>query len=136
MIAETLRLILSQSGYAALAAYDPESAMELADTMPPDVLLTDFLLPEMNGVMLGISITERCPGCKVIVFSGMACIADMSREIGSAGRNFVLLEKPAHPEVLLARIDELLRPGVPQGRTSAAKGRLPLAGGLKAASGE
>src|ERR1700679_2638253 len=45
-IADTLAEILSRSGYAALTAYDAEEALESALMTPPEMLITDVVLPD------------------------------------------------------------------------------------------
>jgi DNA-binding response OmpR family regulator len=43
-------------GYAAVACYDAETALELASVIPPEILVSDVLLTGMNGVDLAIAI--------------------------------------------------------------------------------
>jgi len=45
-IADTLAEILSRSGYAAVPVYDAESALDTALLMPPEMLISDVMLPE------------------------------------------------------------------------------------------
>ena len=54
-IAETVAAILSQSGYAAMTAYDGQEAMEIALLTPPELLITDVSLPGMSGIELAIT---------------------------------------------------------------------------------
>jgi DNA-binding response OmpR family regulator len=107
VIADTLSIILKQSGFSALTAYDGESALELAAVVPPQLLLSDVMLgPGINGAELAIAITKTCPDCKVLLFSGHAATRDLLDSVGAAGNNFTLLNKPLHPADLLARIQE------------------------------
>jgi len=108
-IAGTLRTITMQSGFASFAFYDAASAIDLARVVPPDLLLTDFALPGMNGMELAIHLSESCPGCKIILFSGQVSAADVSRMSRPRSPEFVLLEKPVHPDVLLTWINHLLQ---------------------------
>lgn len=110
-IADTLSEILSRSGYAAIAAYDADSAIETALLTPPEMLITDVVLPGMNGIDLAIHIRRIFPDCKIILFSGQASTADLLVAAHRKGHQFVLLSKPVHPTDLLARISESLRPG-------------------------
>ena len=75
VIADTLTEILNRSGYAAIAAYDGESAMETALLKPPVMLITDVVLPGMNGIELAITIKRIFPDCKTLLFSGQASTA-------------------------------------------------------------
>jgi DNA-binding NtrC family response regulator len=77
VIADTLSIILSRSGFSTMTAYDGESALELARAVYPDLLVSDVVMPEMTGVELAIAVTETVPGCKVLLFSGQATTVDL-----------------------------------------------------------
>jgi DNA-binding response OmpR family regulator len=108
-IADTLAEILSRSGYAAVTAYDGESALETALLMPPEMLITDVMLPGMSGIDLAITIRRIFPDCKIILFSGQASTADLLAAANRDGHQFTLLTKPVHPGDLLARIADGLK---------------------------
>jgi DNA-binding response OmpR family regulator len=113
-IADTLAEILSRSGYAATAAYDGDSALEAALLTPPEMLITDVVLPGMSGIDLAITVKRIFPDCKIILFSGQASTADLLAAAHRDGHQFVLLSKPIHPADLLARIAEGLKHRKPQ----------------------
>ena len=107
IIADTLSVILTRSGFAVLTAYDGESALELARTVPPELLLSDVMLgPGIDGTELAIRLVGTQPECKVLLFSGHAATQDLLRKSRSAGHDFTLLSKPLHPADLLNRITE------------------------------
>ncbi len=108
LIADSLAAILRQSGFAAMAAYDGLSALEIARVVPPDLLLSDVAMPGMSGIDLAIAISQATPGCKVILFSGQAATVDLLSTARDAGYDFTTLAKPLHPTELLARISETL----------------------------
>jgi DNA-binding response OmpR family regulator len=108
-IADTLAEILSRSGYAAITAYDGDSALETALLTPPEMLISDVVLPGMSGIDLAISVKRIFPDCKIILFSGQASTADLLAAAGRDGHHFVLLNKPIHPGELLARIAGTLK---------------------------
>ena len=62
-----------------MSAYDGFSAMEIAATFKPDYLLTDIMMPAMNGVELAITLTNMYPAMRILLFSGQAGIADILR---------------------------------------------------------
>lgn len=108
IIADSLAAILGQSGFAAMAAYDGLSALELARVVPPDLLLSDVAMPGMSGIDLAIAVSQATPGCKVILFSGQAATVDLLSTAREAGHDFTTLSKPLHPTELLARISATL----------------------------
>jgi DNA-binding response OmpR family regulator len=108
LIADSLAAILRQNGFAAIAAYDGRSALEIARVDPPDLLLSDVAMPGMSGIDLAIAISQATPGCKVILFSGQATTVDLLSTARDAGHDFTTLAKPLHPTELLARISETL----------------------------
>lgn len=68
IIAETVVEILKQEGYEAVAVATGDSAVELARTWTPDIVLSDVIMPGLNGIEAGIRIREIVPQCKIILF--------------------------------------------------------------------
>lgn len=104
VIADTLAIILSRNGFATFVACDGKSALEMATAIPPDLLVSDVVMPEMTGIELAIAIVEMVKDCKVLLFSGQASMMDLLAEARDAGYNFATLTKPIHPKELLVRI--------------------------------
>lgn len=109
-IADTLTEILSRSGYAAMTAYDGTDALETALLTPPELLITDVVLPGMSGIELAITIKRIFPDCKILLFSGQAATIDLLNNAKNAGHHFTLLNKPIHPRELLSRVQSTLKP--------------------------
>jgi DNA-binding response OmpR family regulator len=101
---------LSRAGYAAMAAYDASDALETALVTPPEMLITDVVLPGMNGIELAIKIRRIFPDCKILLFSGQAATVDLLATAKSSGHHFTLLSKPVHPKDLLMRVSDGLKP--------------------------
>jgi DNA-binding response OmpR family regulator len=101
-IADTLAEILNRTGYAAVPVYDAESALETALVMPPEMLITDVMLPGESGIELAIKIRRIFPDCRILLFSGQAATSDLLISANRAGHSFELLTKPVHPKDLLA----------------------------------
>ncbi len=111
VIADALAAILRSRSFAAMGAYDAESALDLARVIPPELLISDVILPGMNGIDLAIAMKKAVRDCRVLLFSGHAANVDLLASARDAGHDFTILAKPIHPAELLARISELeMRP--------------------------
>ncbi len=108
IIADTLVAILNKSGYAASAAYDGPSALEMAQLVPPNLLLSDVVMPGMSGIDLAISVKKAVPDCRTLLFSGQASTSDVLLDARNSGHDFTILSKPVHPHELLAQASRLL----------------------------
>jgi DNA-binding response OmpR family regulator len=108
VIADTLAIVLSRSGFATFTAYNGSSALELARIVGPQLLISDVVMPGMTGVELAIALGEFVPDCKILLFSGQAATADLLREARELGHDFTTLTKPVHPTDMLNRISECL----------------------------
>jgi CheY-like chemotaxis protein len=97
LLADTTAAILHSAGFRTTTAYDGWEALEKARSFHPDYLLTDVMMPLMNGVELAIAITKMLPNTKIVLFSGQAGISDIVEEGHAQGYEFPLLAKPVHP---------------------------------------
>lgn len=107
VIAETLATILRISGFAATSFTSPLDALNGTQTIVPDLLITDVVMPEMTGIELAIRIKALCADCKVLLFSGQAATADLLSAAKAQGHEFELLRKPVHPKDLINRLRSL-----------------------------
>ncbi len=108
VIADTLSIILSKSGFETHAAYDGPSALALALKIAPQLLISDVVMPGMTGIDLAISLCKALPQCKILLFSGQAATVDLLEEARRSGHDFTTLTKPIHPTDMLKRISECL----------------------------
>jgi len=104
VIADTLAIILTQSGFQATAVYSGEKAVETARKLEPDMLISDVIMTDMNGIDAAIMIRALLPACKILLFSGQAATADLLDRARVQGHEFEILAKPVHPQDLLARL--------------------------------
>lgn len=106
VIADTLAIILNQNGYEASAVYTGTAAVERARTTHPDLVISDVIMSDMNGIEAAIAIRRFLPQCKILLFSGQAATADLLESARVRGHEFEILAKPVHPQDLLDRIRE------------------------------
>ena len=104
VIADTLAMILNQSGFQAQVAYTGEQAVEMAQLFAPDMLISDVIMAGLNGIDAAIKIRELLPKVKILLFSGQAATADLLEKARARGYEFEILAKPVHPGDLLARL--------------------------------
>jgi len=104
VIADTLAMILNQSGFEARSVYSGEGALEMASDFQPDMLISDVIMADLNGIDAAIRIRELLPGIKILLFSGQAATADLLEKARSQGHEFDILAKPVHPQDLLNRL--------------------------------
>jgi CheY-like chemotaxis protein len=104
VIADTLAMILNQSGFEARAVYSGEGALDLAQSFQPDMLISDVIMADLNGIDAAIRIRVLLPSIKILLFSGQAATADLLEKARKEGYEFDILAKPVHPQDLLARL--------------------------------
>ena len=104
VIADTLAMILNQSGFQARAVYSGEKALELAPLFEPDMLISDVIMADLNGIDAAIRIRALLPSIKILLFSGQAATADLLEKAHSQGYDFEILAKPVHPQDLLSKL--------------------------------
>ena len=127
VIASTLAAILKLNGYATTFFTSALDALAAAQSRPPDLLISDVMMPSLSGVDLAIQVKTECPGCKILLFSGRASTQDLLENARRLGHDFKLLQNPIHPSEMLARIEALAMEHScpPQG---VAEARLSIAG--------
>lgn len=106
LIADTLAEILTNAGFEAVAAHDGWEALEVAALFRPDWVLSDVLMPRMNGVELAITVQQNYPRTAVLLFSGQAGISEILDEGKQRGYEFELIAKPVHPIKLIQRLQQ------------------------------
>ena len=104
VIADTLAMILNQSGFEARAVYSGEKAVELASTFKPAMIISDVIMADLNGIDAAIRIRAILPQVKILLFSGQAATADLLEKARAQGYEFEILAKPVHPQDLLTRL--------------------------------
>ena len=107
-ILKLVRGILERLGYSVLLARTPGTALELVDrhTGPLQLLLTDVVMPELNGRELRERVSTRRPGIRTLFMSGYT--ADVISRCGlvEEGTNFI--QKPFSVRALAVKVRDVL----------------------------
>ncbi|WP_263356237.1 response regulator [Acidicapsa ligni] len=127
-VADTRAAILEGWGFNVIKAYDWDTAIDLALSTSPDLLISDGILTGIDGVELGKAIREIAPRCKVLLFSAefssidalstwalasaaQASPASLPPNAEPSSHTSWLL-KPVAPSLLFAHLEKLgLHPG-------------------------
>ena len=103
-----VRTILEDQGYTVLTAPNGAKAIEICEEKADSIkmLLTDVVMPEIGGLDLAKSLTEKKPDLKVVYMTGYAPglteISDQLRD------DITVLRKPFEPEALARVVRETL----------------------------
>ena len=102
------RTMLEQIGYRVLPAASPAAALRLAklESGRIDLLMTDVVMPQMNGRDLGKILAEEIPGLKRLFMSGYTSDVIAPHGVLDAGVHFIA--KPFTPAELAAKIRAVL----------------------------
>lgn len=106
LIADTTAEILNGSGFEAVPLYNGNHAVEHVRQTCPDVVITDVMMPGINGIELAKEIKGECPQTRVVLISGQAATTDLLANARRQGFAFEILAKPLKPEILLHKLRE------------------------------
>jgi signal transduction histidine kinase/CheY-like chemotaxis protein len=111
---QIVRAMLEANGYSVIPAATPRTALELSAAYDReiDLLLTDVVMPEMNGRELQKRLLALRPGMKALFMSGYATEVVAHRGIAEEGVPFI--PKPFTPQGLMAKVEEVLGASVPE----------------------
>jgi DNA-binding response OmpR family regulator len=108
-IREMLDLMLSKAGYQVECVGNGEEAVKKFQNMCYDLLITDVVMPEKDGVAAMLELRELCPNVKIIAMSGGGVIPpetylEVAAKLG-ATKTFT---KPLNTRELLSAVVELI----------------------------
>ncbi len=100
--------ILKRQGYVVLSASLPSKAIEIAQEHEGniDLLITDIIMPEMNGQELANKIAHIRPVTKILLMSGYT--GDVISKQALLNSNMQFMEKPFLPRNLKEKVQEML----------------------------
>ncbi len=106
--AEKLRYLLEEDGYSVLVASNGRQALAEAHRRKPTLIVSDVVMPEMDGYTLcrEIKRTEELKNIPVVLLTSLSDIRDIMKGLECGADNFI--RKPYDNEYLLSRISYLL----------------------------
>lgn len=107
MVRNMTQELLENSGYQVILAESPSIALQLAadNNHRIDLLVSDVIMPEMNGYDMYNRLTELRPGLPVLFISGY--MRDIILKNDSSEEEFDFLQKPFTAEQLIERVNRL-----------------------------
>jgi DNA-binding response OmpR family regulator len=107
-IAHTLKSILLKSGYEVITATDGEEALKLIRTNKPDLIITDLVMPVMDGWYFKMKVREdkRFKTTPIIIISGL--LVKEAGQLEHEAATFYI-PKPLNTSMLMEKIKDLLK---------------------------
>jgi DNA-binding response OmpR family regulator len=108
-VRQTLTAILEDNGYEVMSAEDGRRGVAVFRSERPDLVITDIIMPEQEGIQTIIEMRKNAPDAKIIAISGGGRTANIdylkiARALGATDA----LAKPFDPDVLLSAVAECL----------------------------
>ena len=95
---------LQRSGYDVTTAATGREALDFVESGTYDLLLTDIVMPEMDGIELAQKAQALTPAPKVMFITGFAAVALQANDAVPDAR---LLSKPFHLKDLVSQVDAM-----------------------------
>ncbi|ABQ27104.1 hybrid sensor histidine kinase/response regulator [Geotalea uraniireducens] len=107
VILDLTSIILKNRGYTVFTAVDAPSGFEIIDASQPELVLLDYMMPDMDGLTALKEIRRRFPDTYVIMFTGKGS-EEIAVELMKAGASDYIL-KPFNNQDLADRIENVLK---------------------------
>jgi two-component system cell cycle response regulator CpdR len=106
-VAEFVRRALVHHGHDVTVVEDGLAALHALHTSPPfDLLLTDIVMPGMDGIALALKVARDYPGLRVLLMSGYAAERQRAHNLDVLIQR--VISKPFTLQVLVRVVDEVL----------------------------
>ena len=99
-----LKRALEQAGYSVMAVGSGVDAIPLLETEIYDLLLSDIVMPEMDGIELAQRCNDLSPSTKVMFITGFAAV---SLRATREAPNAKMLSKPFHLKDLVMEVERM-----------------------------
>jgi DNA-binding NtrC family response regulator len=100
---DSIKVLLSNIGYEVDTAEDGKMGIEKLKVDKFDLVITDLMMPELDGFAVMKHIKENCPGTLVIVITGYASVESAVRAIRSGAYDYIL--KPFDFEIIKISVE-------------------------------
>ncbi|MBI5162985.1 MAG: response regulator [Magnetospirillum sp.] len=113
LMRDSLVDVLGAAGHEVTTADDGAQAVEIvAEGAAFDVIVTDIIMPEMDGIQAILEIQTMVPEARIIAISGGSARLEKAQGLETAKRlgAVAVLEKPFEVDVFLAAVDLALTP--------------------------
>ena len=106
-IADSVRGILTMHGYESVSMYSALEALDSIAEFNPHLVISDVVMPNMNGIELMGALRAKHPEISVILISGNAATEQLLAEAGETVGPVKILAKPFAPRELLRLIQTI-----------------------------
>jgi CheY-like chemotaxis protein len=112
LLRDTLREAFEGAGFELTEAANGKEGIRSFETAPADIIVTDILMPEKDGLETIIDLRKRHPGLKILARSGGDRTGNrqylrIAKEFGAVR----VLPKPFRPKEILTVVEEILAAG-------------------------
>jgi CheY-like chemotaxis protein len=119
---ELMEYLLRAFGYEPMLANGGAEAVRRARERPPDLILMDLQMPEMDGHEARAEIRKEpgLVGCAIVAVTAFAMLGDQERILASGFDGYI--SKPIAPESFVAQVERFLAPELHAPRDAAPSG--------------
>ena len=107
-IRELLRHVLEKEGHEVVEAQDGKDALRLAEQSPPDLVITDIMMPEQDGLEVIRTLRRESPDLKILAISGGGLLRSRALHVANLLGAFDTLQKPFALDVLIGKVNGAL----------------------------
>jgi DNA-binding NtrC family response regulator len=104
VVRETILEILQDEGFEALGMSNAAQALLWVERIRPNVLLSDIVMPGMNGIDMAVQVARILPQCRIILFTGHASGPSLLENARAQGHEFEVFAKPINPNLLISTL--------------------------------
>ena len=107
---ELMEYLLTAFGYRPMLANGGAEAVRRARERPPDLILMDLQMPDMDGHEARAEIRKepRLEGCTIVAVTAFAMLGDQERILAAGFDGYI--SKPIAPESFVAQVERFLAP--------------------------